>query len=93
MEVIACFSVNDLFVICAWGQANHADGKLAVHGIEDLKFLAGGARTQSVVSYTILACVSHVLLLLKNGVVRKLFIESDGTGLTCSLAPNILSVI
>lgn len=30
-------------------------------------------------------------MVIENGVVKALNVEPDGTGLTCSLAPNILS--
>lgn len=28
VEVIACISVNDAFVMAAWGEANRAEGKI-----------------------------------------------------------------
>lgn len=41
--------------------------------------------------------VAHLMLcfrysmLVEDGVVKKINVEPDGTGLTCSLAPNILA--
>lgn len=37
--------------------------------------------------------VCRYAMLIENGVVTKLNVEPDGTGLTCSLAPNFLAEV
>ena len=90
VEVIACVSVNDPFVMEAWGDAHKATGKvrmLADPGAEftkaidmtlDLSAALGNVRSK------------RYSLVIENGVVKKINVEPDNTGLTCSLAPEIL---
>uniref|UniRef100_A0A672SXH7 Peroxiredoxin-5 n=1 Tax=Sinocyclocheilus grahami TaxID=75366 RepID=A0A672SXH7_SINGR len=96
VDEIACVSVNDVFVMSAWGKENGADGKV--------RMLADptGAFTKAVDLFLNNDHLIQVLgnlrsqryaMLIEDGVVRKLNVEPDGTGLTCSLAPNFLSEI
>ncbi|XP_028322474.1 peroxiredoxin-5, mitochondrial [Gouania willdenowi] len=94
IEEIACVSVNDAFVMAAWGKEHGADGKV--------RMLADptGAFTKAVDLLLDSDQIVQVLgnkrskrysMLVEDGVVKKMNVEPDGTGLTCSLAPNILS--
>uniref|UniRef100_A0A671Q274 Peroxiredoxin-5 n=1 Tax=Sinocyclocheilus anshuiensis TaxID=1608454 RepID=A0A671Q274_9TELE len=96
VDEIACVSVNDVFVMSAWGKENGADGKV--------RMLADptGAFTKAVDLFLnndhLIQVLGHLrsqryAMLIEDGVVRKLNVEPDGTGLTCSLAPNFLSEI
>ncbi|XP_016098718.1 peroxiredoxin-5, mitochondrial-like [Sinocyclocheilus grahami] len=96
VDEIACLSVNDVFVMSAWGKENGADGKV--------RMLADptGAFTKAVDLFLNNDHLMQVLgnlrsqryaMLIEDGVVLKLSVEPDGTGLTCSLAPNFLSEI
>lgn len=83
-------SVNDPFVMDAWGRDQQANGKVrmladtngdftkAVDLEKDLKAVLGTVRCQ------------RFSMLVQDGVVKALNVEPDGTGLTCSLANNIL---
>ncbi|XP_048883420.1 peroxiredoxin-5, mitochondrial [Brienomyrus brachyistius] len=93
---VACISVNDVFVMAAWGKEQGAEGKV--------RMLADptGAFTKAV---DLLLADDHLFEVLGNqrskryamvvedGVVKKINVEPDGTGLTCSLASNILAEI
>ncbi|XP_033030479.1 peroxiredoxin-5, mitochondrial [Lacerta agilis] len=94
VEVIACLSVNDVFVMSEWGKAHKAEGKVRMLADptgafgkatnllldkEPLRELFGTQRSK------------RFSLVVEDGVVKALNIEEDGTGLTCSLASNILS--
>jgi len=94
VDEIACIAVNDAFVMAAWGKDQGADGKVrmladptgaftkAVDLLldnEKLVQVLGNARSQ------------RYSMLVENGVVKQINVEPDGTGLTCSLAPSILS--
>jgi 2-Cys peroxiredoxin 5 len=87
---IVCLSVNDPFVMAAWGSAQGADGKVrmladtngeltAALGLGiDLSKALGSVRTK------------RFSAVIDDGVVTALNVEPDGTGLTCSLADPIL---
>ncbi|KAL3971306.1 translation initiation factor 4E [Sarotherodon galilaeus] len=93
IQEIACISVNDAFVMAAWGKEHGADGKV--------RMLADptGAFTKAVDLLLDIDQMVQVLgnkrskrysMLVEDGVVKKLNVEPDGTGLTCSLASSIL---
>ncbi|XP_030074478.1 peroxiredoxin-5, mitochondrial [Microcaecilia unicolor] len=94
VEVIACIAVNDVFVMSEWGKAHGAEGKVqmladptaAFAEVTDmvldspqLKSLFGTKRCK------------RFAMIIENGKVKAINVEEDGTGLTCSLANNILS--
>ncbi|XP_054612036.1 peroxiredoxin-5, mitochondrial [Dunckerocampus dactyliophorus] len=94
MQEVACISVNDAFVMAAWGKQHGADGKI--------RMLADptGAFTKAVDLLLDSDQIVQVLgnkrskryaMVVDDGVVKKINVEPDGTGLTCSLAPSILS--
>ncbi|XP_073410715.1 peroxiredoxin-5, mitochondrial [Dendrobates tinctorius] len=93
-EVIACISVNDVFVVSEWGKVHGADGK--VHMLadpcgdfskaaglllekKDLEDIFGNKRCK------------RFSMIVEGGKVKAINVEEDGTGLTCSLAGSILS--
>lgn len=88
MDEIVCVSVNDPFVMSAWGKEHGATGKVrmladpaglfasALDVNIDLPPL-GGVRSK------------RYSMVVENGEVKELNIEPDGTGLSCSLANNI----
>lgn len=90
VQVIACVSVNDPFVMDAWGKAHNATGK--IHMLAD----PAGTFTKAVdMEIDLSAALGNVRskrysLLVENGVVKAVNVEPDGKGLTCSLAPEIL---
>jgi 2-Cys peroxiredoxin 5 len=90
IEVIACVSVNDAFVMAAWGEAHGATGKIHMLadpeaaftralGLEVNAAALGGLRSK------------RYSMLLDDGVVTALNVEPDGFGLSCSLAPSLLA--
>lgn len=94
IQEVACISVNDAFVMAAWGKEHGTDGKI--------RMLADptGAFTKAVDllldSDPIVQALGNkrskrYAMLVEDGVVKKINVEPDGTGLTCSLASNILS--
>lgn len=94
IQEVACISVNDAFVMAAWGKEHGAGDKV--------RMLADptGAFTKAVDLLLDSEQIVQVLgnkrskrysMLIDNGVVQKINVEPDGTGLTCSLASNILS--
>jgi 2-Cys peroxiredoxin 5 len=93
IEVMACVSVNDAFVMGAWGEALGATGKIrmladpaAVYskavGLEvDASGALGNIRSK------------RYSMIIDDGVVTALNVEPDGFGLTCSLSKPLLEQI
>ncbi|XP_014648451.1 PREDICTED: peroxiredoxin-5, mitochondrial isoform X2 [Ceratotherium simum simum] len=80
VQVVACLSVNDVFVTEEWGRAHNAKGKETDLLLDDsLVSLFGNRR------------LKRFSMVIEDGTVKSLNVEPDGTGLTCSLAPNIIS--
>ncbi|MEQ1505822.1 MAG: peroxiredoxin [Myxococcota bacterium] len=86
---VVCVSVNDAFVMAAWGAAHHADGKVRMLadptgaftralGLDVDAPALGGVRSK------------RYAMVVENGVVTHLDVEPDGFGLTCSLAPALI---
>ncbi|XP_004682724.2 PREDICTED: peroxiredoxin-5, mitochondrial [Condylura cristata] len=93
VQVVACLSVNDVFVTEEWGRAHKAEGKVRLLADPTGAF---GKATDLLLDDALVPLFGNQRLkrfsmLIDNGVVKSLNVEPDGTGLTCSLAPNILS--
>jgi len=90
VDEIVCVSVNDPFVMEAWGKDQGAAGKVRMLadtgadltkalGLElDLSAVLGNVRCK------------RFSMMVEDGTVTKLNVEPDGTGLTCSLADKIV---
>lgn len=91
VDEVICVSVNDPFVMAAWGNAHEAAGKV--------RMLADtcGAFTKAVDLELDLSAVlgsvrcKRYALIAEDGVVKVLQVEPDNTGLTCSLSNSIIS--
>lgn len=91
VEVVACVSVNDAFVMAAWGESSGAAGKIrmladtngeftkAIDLEVDLTKAFGNVRSK------------RYSMVVEDGVVKALNVEPDGTGLTCSLSNTLYS--
>jgi len=87
---IVCISVNDPFVMAAWGEAHGAAGKVrmladttaeftnAIDVPLDVTAVLGGIRSK------------RYAMLVDDGVVKAIEVEPDNTGLTCSLSNNFI---
>ena len=95
MDEIVCITVNDAFVAGAWGEALDVAGKVRILADSDAEltkalgleldltgpFGLGGLRTK------------RFSALVVDGEITVLNVEPDGAGLTCSLAPSLLSQV
>jgi len=89
VKEIICVSVNDPFVMGAWGEAQGASGKVrmladtcgdltkALDLEVDLAKVLGSVRSK------------RYSMVVENGKVTAVNVEPDGTGLTCSLAAQL----
>ena len=89
IDLIACISVNDAFVMSAWGEVQQVDGKILMLADPDASYTKalgldveagalGGTRSK------------RYSMIIEDGVVTALNLEPDGFGITCSTATNIL---
>ncbi|KAG7282724.1 hypothetical protein CRUP_017650, partial [Coryphaenoides rupestris] len=97
VQEIACVAVNDAFVMAAWGKEHGVEGKV--------RMLADPTGAFTKVAVDLLLDKDPVVealgnkrsqryvMLVEDGVVKILNVEPDGNGLSCSLAPNILSAL
>ncbi|EGW02857.1 peroxiredoxin-5, mitochondrial [Cricetulus griseus] len=93
VQVLACLSVNDVFVTEEWGRAHKAEGKVRLLADPTGAF---GKETDLLLDDSLVSLfgnrrLKRFSMVIDNGVVKALNVEPDGTGLTCSLAPNIIS--
>ncbi|XP_057326010.1 peroxiredoxin-5, mitochondrial [Microplitis mediator] len=88
IDEIVCVSVNDPFVMSAWGKDQGAEGKVRMLADTNAEFtkaidvamdlaVLGGTRSK------------RYSLVVDNGIVKEVNIEPDNTGLSCSLADHI----
>lgn len=85
---IVCVSVNDPFVMSAWGKEHQTAGKVRM--LAD----ATGAFTKEMDLGLELAPLGgfrskRYSMVIEDGVVKSLNVEADGTGLSCSLADKL----
>merc|ERR1711934_522852 len=90
---IVCVSVNDPFVMEAWGKDQGADGKVRMLG--DTRGDLSKALDLQLDLVAVLGNVrcKRFSILVEDGTVVKVNIEPDGTGLSCSLADKMFYTI
>ncbi|KAI9311316.1 Redoxin [Dichotomocladium elegans] len=90
VDLIACVSVNDAFVMKAWSESvgNHdnkiemlADSKGELAKALDLDFDASGALGGH--------RLKRFAAIVEHGIIKQLFVEPDKTGLNVSLVENV----
>lgn len=85
---IVCVSVNDPFVMGAWGEHQGTKGKIRLLADPSAAF------TKALDLSTELAALGGVRskrysMVVEDGKISSLQVEPDGTGLSCSLADKI----
>ncbi|XP_029470660.1 peroxiredoxin-5, mitochondrial [Rhinatrema bivittatum] len=92
--VIACIAVNDVFVMNEWGNAHGAEGKVRMLADPTAAFAeVTGLLLDSPQLLNLFGTkrCKRFAMIIENGKVKAINVEEDGTGLTCSLANNLLS--
>lgn len=88
---IVCVSVNDPFVIQAWGEQLKAEGKVRMLADPAAAFTKALGLDLDLTGKLGSVRSKRFSALVDNGVVTKLAVEPDGAGLSCSLAPAFLA--
>lgn len=93
VEIVACISVNDPFVMAAWGEAHNCQGKIRM--LADTKGEFAKAVDMELDAVPFLGNVrsKRYSMLIEDGVVKQLQLEPDGTGLSCSLSNGLLNLL
>ncbi|XP_020321506.1 peroxiredoxin-5, mitochondrial [Oncorhynchus kisutch] len=94
VQEVACVSVNDAFVMAAWGKEHGAEGKVRMLADSTGEFTK--AVDLLLDNDQIVAALGNkrsqrYAMVVEDGVVKKINVEPDGTGLSCSLASSMLS--
>merc|ERR1712156_549264 len=85
VKEIFCISVNDPFVMAAWGENQKADGKVRMLADTCGEFVKATDLTTDLSAVLGSVRSKRFSMLVEDGKAAKVNIEPDGTGLTCSL--------
>jgi len=89
VDEIVCVSVNDPFVMAAWGENQNASGKVRMLADTCCEFTKSLGLELDISAVLGSVRCKRFSMLVQDGVVKQLNIEPDNTGLTCSLAEKI----
>ncbi|CAK0773338.1 hypothetical protein CVIRNUC_004055 [Coccomyxa viridis] len=89
-QVIACTSVNDAFVMAAWGEQNGADGKVMMLADQQQELAKGMGLVLDAEGMLGTKRSKRYSAVIDDNTVTHLNVEPDGSGLSCSLAGTVL---
>ncbi len=78
VDAIACLSVNDAFVMDAWGKAHKADGKVMMLADGNAEFSKAVGLTMNAEKYGMGLRAERYAMVVDNGVVKALNVEAPG---------------
>jgi 2-Cys peroxiredoxin 5 len=90
---IVCISVNDPFVMAAWGKAHGADGKVRMLADTNANFTKALGLELDLTAPLGSVRSKRYSALVVDGVIKALNVEPDNTGLTCSLADGATKML
>jgi len=89
VKEVVCVSVNDPFVMGAWGKEHQAKGKVRMLADPEGSFTSALGLGQELAVLGGLRSKRYSML-VEDGKVTQLNVEPDGKGLSCSLSVNTL---
>jgi 2-Cys peroxiredoxin 5 len=90
VDHVACISVNDAFVMDAWGKANGADGNVEMLADPSASFVSACGLSFDATPVLGNVRSKRFSMVVEHGIVKALNVEPNGTGLTCTLASNVV---
>jgi len=90
VDTVACLSVNDVFVMDAWGKSAGADGKVTMLADGNCDYCKALGLEIDASGFGMGMRGSRFALVVDNGVVTQAFIEAAPTDLSASSAENVL---
>jgi len=91
VDTVACMSVNDVFVMNAWGKSAGADGKVTMLADGNCDYSKALGLEIDASGFGMGMRGSRFALVVDDGVVSQTFIEAAPTELKASSAENVLS--
>jgi peroxiredoxin len=91
VDTVACLSVNDVFVMDAWGKSAGADGKVTMLADGNCDYSKALGLELDASGFGMGMRSSRFALVVDDGVVSHAFIEAAPTELVASAAENVLS--
>lgn len=92
VDTVACLSVNDAFVMDAWGKAQNAGGKILMLADGNADFSKAVGLTMDGTSYGMGLRSSRYAMVIQDGVVKALNVEAPGA-FEVSSAEAVLKLI
>ncbi|XP_055345610.1 peroxiredoxin-5, mitochondrial-like [Paramacrobiotus metropolitanus] len=93
VATIACLSVNDPFVMQAWARELKTEGKIRMLADPQCKFTKAIKMEKDFTELLGNWRSKRFAMIINNGKVVKMFVEPDGTGVTCTMADNVLKAL
>ena len=90
VDEIICLSVNDAFVMGAWGKANNTQGKVRMLADGNGDFTKAVGLTLDASGFGMGTRSQRYAMIVQDGKVKELFVE-PGPGLTVSSAESVLA--
>jgi peroxiredoxin len=90
VDLIACISVNDTFVMDAWGEAHGVNGTITMIGDGDANFTSAVGLEVEVPSAGLGRRSQRYAMVLQDGVVEELMLEDNGLSIVNSAASCVL---
>ena len=90
-RIVACLSVNDVFVMDAWGKSAGADGNVTRLADGNCDYCKALGLELDATGFGMGMRGSRFALVVDNGVVTQAYIESAPTELVASAAENVLN--
>ncbi len=90
VDEIVCLSVNDAFVMGAWGKSNNAQGKVRMLADGNGEFTKAVGLTLDASGFGMGTRSQRYAMIVQDGKVKELFVE-PGPGLTVSSAESVLA--
>ena len=90
---IACLSVNDPFVMNAWGKAQNAEGKVTMLADGSAKFTKAVGLEMDLTERGMGVRSKRYAMLVEDGVVKSLQVEENPGGLDVSSAEKMLTLV
>jgi len=92
IKEIVCVSVNDPFVMAAWGKEHKTESKVRMLADTDASFTKAMGLDQDL---PVLGGIrsKRFSMVVEDGTIGQMQVEPDGKGLSCSLSENILAII
>ncbi len=90
VDAIICMAVNDGFVMGAWGQTQHVDGKVRMMGDGSAAFTKALGLELDLTKNGMGVRCQRFSLLVENGIVKQVNVEGVGPA-NCSYGENMLA--